>query len=183
MVEPDRWAAWKLEAGLARPVRFHDLRHTCATLLLSGAWGRSWSYEEVKEMLGHSSVKVTERYAHAVGTLASRAGKAMRTAPQLSTDCPPATSDFVAQAREIILRCGWDLNPHMPVLQTGHSVEDSRCEVPNVGNAWTIAVRYLLAVAARDPLAHTVGLELAGAVLTGLYAASHRSADNAGGGR
>jgi integrase len=45
-------------------VRWHDLRHTCASFLLSGAVGRRWSMAELKEMLGHASVTTTERYAH-----------------------------------------------------------------------------------------------------------------------
>lgn len=47
-----------------RAVRFHDLRHTCASLLISGAWGRAWRLEEVQQMLGHGSRATTERYAH-----------------------------------------------------------------------------------------------------------------------
>jgi integrase len=46
------------------PVRWHDLRHTCAAALVSGMWGRRWSLEEVKGLLGHESVTTTERYAH-----------------------------------------------------------------------------------------------------------------------
>ena len=42
-------------------VRFHDLRHTCAALLI--AVGRH--LEEVKTYLGHSSIRVTsDRYGH-----------------------------------------------------------------------------------------------------------------------
>jgi len=42
-------------------VRFHDLRHTCAALLIAA--GRH--LEEVKTYLGHSSIRVTsDRYAH-----------------------------------------------------------------------------------------------------------------------
>ena len=63
MVKVEDWTAWLAAAGLERRVRWHDLRHTCATLLLSGAWGRAWSKEEVQALLGHSSVTVTERYA------------------------------------------------------------------------------------------------------------------------
>lgn len=55
---------WLALAGVTRGVRWHDLRHTCASSLVGGFWGRSWSLEEVKEMLGHSSIIVTQRYAH-----------------------------------------------------------------------------------------------------------------------
>jgi integrase len=55
---------WLRLAGIDRALRWHDLRHTCASSLVSGTWGPAWSLEEVKEMMGHSSVKVTERYAH-----------------------------------------------------------------------------------------------------------------------
>lgn len=51
-------------AGIDRPVRFHDLRHTCASHLLQGSWGRRWRLEEVRDWLGHSSITVTQRYAH-----------------------------------------------------------------------------------------------------------------------
>lgn len=60
---PRQWAAWVRAAGITRRVRWHDLRHTCATSLLAGWWGRKWTLDEVCELLGHSSVSVTERYA------------------------------------------------------------------------------------------------------------------------
>jgi hypothetical protein len=48
-------------AGLAEGVGFHDLRHTCAALLIAN--GRH--LEEVKDYLGHSSIRVTsDRYGH-----------------------------------------------------------------------------------------------------------------------
>lgn len=48
-------------AGLPAVLRFHDLRHTCAALLIAN--GRHM--EEVKEYLGHSTIRVTsDRYGH-----------------------------------------------------------------------------------------------------------------------
>ncbi len=42
-------------------IRFHDLRHTCATLLLS----RGHHPKLVQELLGHASVAMTlDRYSH-----------------------------------------------------------------------------------------------------------------------
>lgn len=61
----------KTRAGIVRAVRFHDLRHTCASQLISGReWvARGWltrplRTEEVRQWLGHSSIAMTERYAH-----------------------------------------------------------------------------------------------------------------------
>ena len=40
--------------------RIHDLRHTCAAWLVSSGVPLT----EVRDLLGHSTVKMTERYAH-----------------------------------------------------------------------------------------------------------------------
>lgn len=58
------WARARRLAGITRRVRWHDLRHTCASHLVQGTWGRVWSLAEVRDVLGHSSIKQTERYAH-----------------------------------------------------------------------------------------------------------------------
>lgn len=54
-----RWTKAVKEAGL-KNFRFHDLRHTCAS------WMRMNGCDliEICEALGHSSVAVTQRYAH-----------------------------------------------------------------------------------------------------------------------
>ncbi len=54
----------RTKLGIASNVRFHDFRHTCASHLLRASWGTKWTLDEVSHYLGHSSVKVTERYAH-----------------------------------------------------------------------------------------------------------------------
>jgi len=134
-VEPDSWKAWLAEAGIERRVRFHDLRHTCATLLLNGDLGRKWSYEEVKELLGHSSVKVTERYAKVLGTLAEGAAAEMRKSTTRSrkklpnkggNGAAPNASERI-QALRIIERRGSDSNRRMTVLQSGDTPNDPAC--------------------------------------------------------
>lgn len=52
------------EAGINRSVRVHDLRHSCASHLVSGSFGRAWSLMEVKQVLGHSAISTTTRYSH-----------------------------------------------------------------------------------------------------------------------
>lgn len=47
-------------AGMAH-VHFHDLRHSCATILLSLP---GVNLHTVRDILGHTSIKTTERYAH-----------------------------------------------------------------------------------------------------------------------
>lgn len=62
-------------AGLPR-IRFHDLRHTAATLLL----GRSVHPKVVAEMLGHSQISVTlDLYSHVTPTMQRQAAEALDT--------------------------------------------------------------------------------------------------------
>jgi len=63
-----------VKAGLSRDVRFHDLRHTAATLLL----GSGVNAKVVSEMLGHSSVSITLNiYAHVLPHMQQSAVSAM----------------------------------------------------------------------------------------------------------
>ncbi len=60
-------------AGLNR-VRFHDLRHTCATLLL----GRNVHPKYVQELLGHANIAITlDTYSHVVPGTGDHAARAM----------------------------------------------------------------------------------------------------------
>jgi integrase len=60
----DLFVRYTAAAKIDRHVRWHDLRHTCASSLVAGWWGRRWSLEEVREHLGHRSLQSTQRYAH-----------------------------------------------------------------------------------------------------------------------
>ena len=62
-----------MRAGLPR-IRFHDLRHTCATLLLR----RGVHPKVVSELLGHSTIQMTlNRYSHVVPDMQQAAMDAM----------------------------------------------------------------------------------------------------------
>jgi integrase len=63
-------------AGLPK-VRFHDLRHTCATLLLT----LNVNPKIVSEMLGHSSIAITlDTYSHVLPNMRDQAAAAMEEA-------------------------------------------------------------------------------------------------------
>ena len=55
-------------------IRFHDLRHTCATLLLS----KNVNPKVVSEMLGHASIAITlDTYSHVLPNMQESAAAAM----------------------------------------------------------------------------------------------------------
>ena len=64
------------KAGLPQ-IRFHDLRHTCATLLLS----KNVHPKIVQEMLGHATVAITlDTYSHVLPGMGDQAATAMEDA-------------------------------------------------------------------------------------------------------
>jgi integrase len=63
--------------GLPTTVRFHDLRHTAATLLLA----RGVHPKLVQELLGHSSIAMTlDRYSHWILSMGEQTAAAMEAA-------------------------------------------------------------------------------------------------------
>ena len=65
-----------LRAGLPH-MRFHDLRHTCATLLLS----RGVHPKFVQELLGHATIAITlDTYSHVMPSMGDATAKAMAEA-------------------------------------------------------------------------------------------------------
>jgi integrase len=63
-----------LETACLPEVRFHDLRHTCATLLL----GRGVHPKIVQELLGHATIAMTlDTYSHYLPSMGDQASGAM----------------------------------------------------------------------------------------------------------
>jgi integrase len=71
----DEWQAIITEAGVPA-VRLHDGRHTAGTILLA----QGVDIRVVQEILGHSSVKVTEGYTHVASKMAREATQRMGAA-------------------------------------------------------------------------------------------------------
>lgn len=101
---PTTWKRWLVRAGIERRVRFHDLRHTCASSLVAGWWGRAWSLEETCQLLGHCSVTVTERYAHFAQNVLERAADASDPARHVSRPLVKAElAPHEARKRKVVL--------------------------------------------------------------------------------
>jgi integrase len=81
------WRAWLDAAKVRADVRaHHDMRHTCASLLLSGNMStligapgprRRWTIPEIGVLFGHSTVKATECYAHLCDDATRQAAREM----------------------------------------------------------------------------------------------------------
>lgn len=85
--DPNHVLRWDMWDGARKAIgwtgHWHDLRHTCGASLVRGWWGRRWSLEEVKEMLGHESITTTERYAHLADDILGEAARATSIGHQL----------------------------------------------------------------------------------------------------
>ncbi len=69
-----------IEKAGVRRIRFHDLRHTCATLLLS----QEVNPKIVQERLGHSDISMTlNRYSHVTPTMQDKAARLLGDALQI----------------------------------------------------------------------------------------------------
>jgi integrase len=86
-------------AGLPR-VRFHDLRHTAATLLLA----QGVNVKVVSEMLGHADVSITLRvYAHVLPHMQQQAAEAMDATFGIPSGGQPQPGDVSALGSKLIL--------------------------------------------------------------------------------
>lgn len=122
-----RWDEFLRAAGITRRVRWHDLRHTCATALVNGWWGRKWSLDEACLMLGHSSVKVTERYAHTTDETLDRAARETGGGSSASSSGGPGTKAIRRGGREAAA-------PRVPHGDDRNSARPGRFERPTTGS-------------------------------------------------
>jgi integrase len=85
---PKEWEIWLAEAGV-KDFRWHDLRHTFASRLVSSGV----PLYAVQVLLGHSSIKVTERYSHLEPDYLGQAINIPGLAVQLPPEQPPARTE------------------------------------------------------------------------------------------
>ena len=80
-------------AGLPEKTRFHDLRHTCATLLL----GKGVHPKFVQELLGHANIAITlDTYSHLIPGMGDATARAMEDA--LEADPPEDQDEGASEA-------------------------------------------------------------------------------------
>lgn len=111
--KPDWFIELQHNEVLGKEKRFwwHALRHTCATGLLNGWFGRRWLIDEVAEFLGHSSSEITRIYAKVTqdtmraAATETNVGWLARTQPE-STPAPPPPPPPAPQPAEGSLRGG-----------------------------------------------------------------------------
>jgi hypothetical protein len=112
------WARIQAECGI-EDVRIHDLRHTFASLLVSGGA----SLEMIAKLLGHSQTQTTQRYAHLMDSPlragVDAVGSAFRPRPKLVHD---------ADADQAVMQCEAD------GLSAGSAERKTKAR-PNAGQA------------------------------------------------
>ncbi|KAF0114646.1 MAG: DNA integration/recombination/inversion protein [Rhodobacteraceae bacterium] len=92
------WRRIQADAGI-EDVRIHDLRHTFASLLVSGGA----SLEMIGKLLGHSQMQTTQRYAHLMDTPLRAGVNAVASAftpkPRLVHSADPTSATPLSQSR------------------------------------------------------------------------------------
>lgn len=149
---------------------WHLLRHSCASSLISSAWGDvRYELDEVQQILGHTDIRTTQRYAHhlprALQAKAAKADAAFRLAKVI----PIGRHAAVTALRDDRGEAG----------NSGHAREDSNLRptapehVGTAGIAHEIArrdgvvtaIRHVLALIADKklsvPVGHVLGLQVA----------------------
>jgi integrase len=168
---PRGWSRMLAAAGLTaaqgrhdgRGVRWHDLRHTCASSLVAGWWGRPWRLEEVREVLGHSSVTTTELYAHLAPGVLADAATATSGGALGSTGLLPAPRGRDRKTPISKGRAKQDSNLRPSASEGGPELSDL-ARVRALGeHLGSTEARYLSAVVGRSRFVRSVGMDLADA--------------------
>jgi site-specific recombinase XerD len=154
------WLKMLRMAGIHRHIIWHELRDTCASSLVSGIWGRPWRLEEVKEMLHHSSIEVTERYAHlAPAVLDAAASATSGSGPQLVSIEGGRSS---AKHRKNKGRATGDSNARPSASEAGDVPPDLASLDPLRDRLRTKTTELVRALSTGDASAARLALELAG---------------------
>lgn len=163
---------YRLRAGIVRRVRFHDLRHTCASHLVMGTWLPPMALVEVAQWLGHSSVSVTERYAHLcpdrlAGRVAEALGRGQSTLPTIAHAASPLDHETpIKQAPPARVERATN------GLGSPRNVAQLQAPTPHRGQSVASATTILTIAARGEPLPRAAVVELArGAVAEGLCGA------------
>lgn len=151
----DLFPGYLRAAGIARHVRHHDLRHTCASSLVAGWWGRRWTLEEVREQLGHLSIQSTARYAHLAESAIQKAVAETPGRPETRAVRLPASKRTKAPrsakkpSKQVVGRQG--LEPWTYGLKERSGAEWIRGLIDRIGQAGgQFAARARAALAAHD---------------------------------
>jgi len=158
---PRHWARWLKECSITGAtgdrVTWHSLRHTCASALVSGYFGRRWTLQEVAQVLGHDSVETTARYAHlAEGSLILAVKEHARHAGVTG----PSAISFSSRAT-------LDSNQRPTAPEALAEVQSIRAVDPPMTPAVTLAQQLLRQMRDGDPLVLSTAVRLAEAVLEG----------------
>jgi integrase len=109
-----RFGRLRRVSGLPDAVTLHTLRHTCASRLIQ----RGADLYRVKEWLGHSSITVTERYAHLCPSRLDDMAALLAPGGATGRGTGPVTAHSPAHERHLSKQDGefrWNLNPETPV--------------------------------------------------------------------
>lgn len=70
-----------LKASGLRPIRFHDLRHTAATIMIA----KGLNPALVQSILGHESITTTMNYVHVLGRDLDKARELFAVLPSVQS--------------------------------------------------------------------------------------------------
>lgn len=153
--EPSWWPRLLARCGIlaerrhdSRPVRWHDLRHTCASSLVSGWYtDQPWPLEHVSKHLGHRSITMTQRYAHLADQAVAR-----------------STSPWRDRALEILSHLG-DLNPG-PTVYEREAIRSGDAGLPPLSSEIVArCAAALQAYAEGSPFAGRMAIDALGAIV------------------